>query len=226
MNLTKTSSVGDTAFARFLTSVFTYMALGLVVAGLVGGFVGTNPVLMAAIFGNTILKWVVLLLPLALVFVITPVVAAGGAIGLMGFLAFTASMGLSTAGVFALYTLGSIGSIFFITAGMFGGMAAFGLMTKRDLSAMGSFLIMVVWGLILVGLVNIFIGSAMISTLFSVVAVIAFAGLTAYDLQKLRTDYFSGANTDGFALLGALTLFLDFINIFLNLLSLFGVKKD
>lgn len=226
MNLSKTSSVGDSAFARFLTSVFSYMALGLVIAGLVGAFVGTSPALMAAIFGNTVLKWAVLLLPLALVFIIGPVVAVGGIVGLLGFSAFTASMGLAMAGIFAIYTLGSIGSIFFITAGMFGGMAAFGLMTKRDLTAMGSFLIMVVWGLILVAIVNIFLGSALLSTLFSAVAVLVFAGLTAYDLQKLRNNFYAGDDSDGAALMGALTLFLDFVNIFINLLSLFGVKKD
>jgi FtsH-binding integral membrane protein len=147
------------------------------------------------------------------------------------FMAFSALMGLSMSSIFVVYTSTSIAKVFFITAATFASASLYGYTTGRDLTSMGSFLIMGVFGLIIASVVNIFLASSILSWIISVVGVIAFTGLTAYDTQKLKEEYLSNGEVYGFdspeksSIFGALTLYLDCVNIFISLLQLLGERK-
>jgi hypothetical protein len=138
-------------------------------------------------------------------------------------------MGISLSNLFLLYTGASIARVFFITAGLFGGMSLYGYTTKRDLTGMGSFLIMGVWGLLIASLVNIFMQSSMMQFAISVLSVLIFTGLTAYDTQKIKGMYYALAGTGEMAakmaIMGALNLYMDFINIFIHLMRLMGERR-
>jgi hypothetical protein len=166
----------------------------------------------------------------ALVLVIRPVayrISAAAATVL--FLIYAALVGMAISGIFVVYKLSSIGGVFVITAGMFGGMSLFGFITKRDLTTIGSLCMMAFWGIFLASLVNIFIGSSGMSWIISFIGVFVFTGLTAYDTQKLKTlaeDTRGNADMAArVAIIGSLELYLDFINLFLSLLRLFGSRK-
>lgn len=148
------------------------------------------------------------------------------------FWAFSASMGVSLSTIFVLYTTASIAQVFFITAGTFAAASLYGYTTGRDLTTMGGFLIMGAIGIFIASMVNIFLASSMMTFIISILAVVIFTGLTAYDTQKLKEEYFSRGEVYGFdsptksSIFGALTLYLDFINIFVHLMQLIGIKKD
>jgi FtsH-binding integral membrane protein len=219
----------DEGLRRHMLSVYNYMALGLVLTGVVAYLVGTTPALYGPIFG-TPLKWVVMLAPLAFVFFISfraDTITASTAQAL--FWAFCAVMGLSLASIFLVFTGASIARVFFIAAGMFGAASLFGYTTTADLTKLGSFLFMGLIGIVLAGLVNLLIGSNALQFAISVIGVIVFTGLAAYDTQAIKEAYAENAGSEAnskLAVLGALSLYLSFINLFQMLLHLGGQREE
>ncbi|HJM92169.1 MAG: Bax inhibitor-1/YccA family protein [Alphaproteobacteria bacterium] len=211
-----------------MLKVYNYMGSALLLSGIIAYAVAHTPALMQAIFG-TPLMWVVMLAPLGLVMFLGARInkmSAGAAQAT--FWIFAALMGASLASIFVVYTQTSIVRVFMITAVTFGAMSLWGYTTKKDLSGMGSFLMMGLIGIIVASLVNIFLQSSMMHWVISVIGVLVFTGLTAYDTQKIKNNYYEGdgeAVMGKKAIMGALTLYLDFINLFLMLLHLFGNRE-
>ncbi|MEK0083797.1 Bax inhibitor-1/YccA family protein [Benzoatithermus flavus] len=219
----------DEGLRRHMLQVYNYMMLGLALTGIVAYLVGTIPALYVPIFG-TPLKWVVMLAPLAFVFFFSFRLAAmSAATAQMTFWAFCAVMGLSMASIFLVFTGASIARVFFITAAMFGAASLYGYTTKADLTKFGSFLFMGLIGIIIASLVNIFVGSSAIQFAVSVIGVIVFTGLAAYDTQMIKETYAENAGIEAnskLAVFGALQLYLSFINLFQMLLSLMGQREE
>jgi FtsH-binding integral membrane protein len=231
----------DQGLRAYMLGVYNYMTLGLGVTGLVAlgtymlAVAKTAPGALALTpFGQmlytTPLRWVVILSPLAFVFFIgarANSISAATARNL--FLAFAAVMGLSMSSLLLIFTGVSVARIFFITAAAFGGLSLYGYMTQRDLSAFGSFLVMGVWGLVIAGLVNLFLQSTGLQFALSIIAVLVFAGLTAWDTQNIKDMYYASDSYEVAqkkSVFGALSLYLDFINMFQSLLFLFGQRND
>ena len=225
----------DEGLRSFLLRVYNYMAIGLAVTG-VAAF-GTAAMAVSngqlTSFGYALyaspLKWVVMLAPLGFVFFLSARInSMSVSAAQLTFWAFAALMGLSLSSIFLVFTGESIARVFFLTAATFGAMSLYGYTTKRDLSGMGSFLFMGLIGIIIASIVNIFIGSSAIQFAVSVIGVLIFTGLTAYDTQQIKEMYYVG--DDGTvagrkAISGALRLYLDFINLFMMLLQLFGNRE-
>jgi FtsH-binding integral membrane protein len=215
----------------FLAKVFNWMAIGLGLTGLIAFFTASSG--LALSIAASPLFMILLLAELGLVFFLSArieKIQAGTATGL--FLGYSVLNGLTLSTIFLAYTRASIGGTFLITAGMFGAMAVYGMVTKRDLSGMGSFLFMGLIGIILASVVNIFLKSSSLYWAISVIGVLVFVGLTAWDVQKIKTmgeqgimEQGEGAIRKG-AIIGALALYLDFINLFLMLLRFFGGSRD
>jgi uncharacterized protein len=218
----------DVGLRQYMLRVYNYMAGGLALTGVVALLVASSPDLIRAIYG-TPLQWVVMLAPLAFVMVLSFGInrlslGASQAI----FWGFAAVMGLSLSWIFLRYTGASVARVFFITGGTFAGMSLYGYTTKRDLTGIGSFLFMGLIGIIIASLVNLFLQSSALYFAISVIGVLIFVGLTAYDTQRIKEMYWAGdaAIVAGKkAIMGALTLYLDFINLFLMLLRLFGDRR-
>ena len=205
--------------------VYNHMCLAVLNSMIVGYFVSTNTQLMATLFG-TPLKWVVIFAPLVAVLLVSFTINKVGKVAATLMLhGFAALMGLSFAAIFVIYTVGSITSAFMGAAILFGTMSFYGYFTKRSLETMGQFMFIGLIAIIIASIVNIFIGSTVMTMVISAIAIIIFLGLTAYDTQKIR-EQLSVSNEGNVEVVGALTLYLDFINLFLNLLQLFGIKKD
>jgi len=227
-----TTATVDAGLRSYMLQVYNYMTLGLGVTGVVAFFfnrwVMSSPQLIETFYVGP-LFWVIALAPLALVLVLSFGVSRlslGAAQA--AFWAFAVAMGLSLSSIFAAYTGESIARVFFITAGTFGAMSLWGYTTKRDLTSMGSFLFMGLIGLIIASVVNIFLASSALAFGISIVGVLVFVGLTAYDTQKIKEMYFEGddaATMGKKTIMGALSLYLDFINLFLMLLRLFGNRE-
>jgi FtsH-binding integral membrane protein len=219
----------DEGLRSYMLQVYNYMGLGLAITGVVAFLVAATPALYEPIF-TTPLKWVVMLAPLGFVFFLSAKIrtmSAGAA--QMTFWAFAAVMGLSMASIFLVFTGASIARVFFITAAMFGSMSIYGYVTKRDLSAWGSFLFMGLIGIIIAMVVNIFLQSAAVQFAVSVSGVLVFTGLTAYDTQRIKSMYYELDAADVAtrkAIMGALSLYLNFINMFVMLLQLFGATRE
>ncbi len=218
----------DAGLRRYMLQVYNTMAGGLALTGLVAyAAVATGFYQQIA---GTPLIWVVMLAPLAAVLFLSfriEKMSTGAAMTL--FWVYAGLVGLSLAGIFLVYTSTSIARIFFITAATFAATSLYGYTTRRDLSSFGSFLFMGVIGIVIASLVNIFIGSTALQFAISVITVLVFTGLTAYDTQRIKEVYLASDAGDVMAkkaLLGALALYLDFINIFLALLQLFGERRD
>ncbi len=216
----------DVGLRQYMLRVYNYMAGGLAITGVIA-FLSQG--IYVQYIAHTPLYWVVLLAPLALVMVMSVGVQRMSLGALQAsFWGYSALMGLWFAGIFLLFTTESIARVFFITAGTFAAMSLYGYTTRTDLSRFGSFLMMGLIGIILASLVNIFIGSSAIQFAVSVIGIIVFVGLTAYDTQRIKEMYFEG---DGDvvagkkAIMGALALYLDFINLFLLLLQFLGVQR-
>lgn len=215
----------------FLYKVFGWMSFALAVSGITAYFIGTSEVLHKAIMGNTGIVIGLVILQLVLVIALSAAIQSlshGAAFTL--FAIYAVLTGTTLSSVFILYTAASITSTFFIAAGMFAGMALYGAFTKTDLSRMGTFLMMALIGMLIAMVVNIFVKSAGLDLAISSIGVLVFAGFTAYDLQKIkafaqRVDVQGGAVAN-IALLAALELYLDFINLFLSLLRLMGNRKQ
>ena len=218
----------DAALRGFMLGVFNTMAGGLALTGLVA-YAAAASGLYAAIAGTPLL-WVVVLAPVALALLLgfgIERMSPGAA--RLAFWSYAALMGLSLAGIFLVYTGASIARVFFISAGAFAATAAWGYTTRTDLSRFGSFLFMGLIGIVLASLVNVFLASSAVQLAVSVIGVLVFTGLTAYDTQRLKEMYAStwaGDARGRLATLGALMLYLDFINLFVSLLQLFGTRRD
>ncbi|MBB3312230.1 hypothetical protein FHT78_004012 [Rhizobium sp. BK196] len=218
----------DEGLRQHMLRVYNYMALGLVITGIVAFIVGSTPALYVPIF-QTPLKWVVMLAPLAFVFFFSfRIQSMSSSTAQMTFWAFCAVMGLSLASVFLVFTKTSIAQTFFITAAMFGAISLYGYTTKRDLSKMGSFLMMGLFGIIIAGIVNIFLGSSALQFAISVIGIVVFVGLTAYDTQNIKEQYsenYDQESNQKLAVFGALSLYLNFVNIFQLLLNFTGERE-
>ncbi|BBD08985.1 Bax inhibitor-1/YccA family protein [Desulfovibrio ferrophilus] len=216
----------------FMRGVYQWMSLGLALTAGVAFFTASSPALLNALFSNQIMAFVVMLAPFGLVIALSAGInkmSASMATGM--FMAYSALMGLSLSTVLIVYTGQSVFSAFVTAAGMFGAMSVYGMTTKKDLTSWGSFLFMGLVGIIIASVVNIFLGSSQMSFIISFLGVIIFTGLTAYDTQKLKVMGETAPANDATAvrrgvILGALTLYLDFINLFLMLLRLMGSTRD
>jgi uncharacterized protein len=218
----------DVGLRQYMLSVYNYMAGGLALTGLVAYFAAASGFYQAIV--GTPLFWVVLLAPLGMVLLLSFGIQrmSLGATQL-SFWVYAALVGLSLAGIFLVYTQASIARVFFITAGTFAAMSLYGYTTRRDLSQFGSFLMMGLIGIILASLVNLFIQSSALQFAVSVIGVIVFVGLTAYDTQRIKGMYFAGDTAviaGKKAIMGALQLYLDFINLFILLLQFMGARRD
>jgi FtsH-binding integral membrane protein len=223
----------DEGLRAYMLRVYNYMAGGVALTGLVAYFTAqaamSNPAIAQAMYG-TPLKYVIMFAPLAFVFYLSfRVYKMSPAAAQIAFWLFAGVMGLSLASIFLVFTGQSITQVFFVTAGAFAGLSLFGYTTKKDLSGWGSFLIMGVIGLILAAIVNLFLQSSALMFAVSVLGVVIFAGLTAYDTQRIKDEYYSiagdAAAMTKTAVMGALSLYLDFINMFTSLLSLIGNRE-
>jgi len=210
-----------------LWTTYRWMAAGLGVTGLVAMLVASSPAALEIVLGSRLTFYILLFAQLGLVLAFNRVaVRARTATVAAMFLGYAALTGVTTSVIFLVYTMSSIASVFFVTAGAFAGLSVVGLVTKRDLSAVGRFAIFALIGIILASLVSFFVPSAGLNFAIAVVGVLVFAALTAYDTQKLKTLFASGEVHANMPLVGALTLYLDFINMFLFLLQLFGRRRD
>jgi len=205
--------------------VYGHMSLAVVVSMLVSYFVGTSPELLQFFFTG-VLKWIVIFAPLAAIFGVSYVLGNNPSKGVAQLClhGFAALMGLSFATIFAVFNMGSIVSAFMGAAILFGVMSGYGYFTKKDLSSMGQMMIVGLIAIIIASIVNIFIGSTVLQMVISALAIIIFLGLTAYDTQQIR-EAVSVDTSPAVEVTGALTLYMDFINLFLNLLQLFGERK-
>lgn len=221
----------DEGLRAYMLKVYNYMAGGLVLTAL-SAYATVNTPLFNLFFnanGLTGFGWLIFLAPLLMVLVFNSVVRRGTIGQVQGvFWGFSALMGMSIAPVMLIYTASSMTRVFLITAGTFGAMSLYGYTTKRDLTGMGSFLIMGLWGVIIASIVNIFLKSPAMYYVLSYISVAIFVGLTAYDTQKIRSLYASADGEDTLirkAVVGALELYLDFINLFLSLLRIMGNRR-
>ena len=225
----RSSEIFDEGLRQHMLRIYNYMCLGLFVTGVVALVVGSTPALYVPIF-STPLKWVVMLAPLAFVlFLSFRLQSMSAASAQIIFWAFCAVMGLSMASIFLVFTGTSIARTFFIAATMFGVTSLYGYTTKRDLSQFGSFLIMGLIGVIVASLINLFLGSTMLQFLVSVIGIFVFVGLTAWDTQQIKEQYAENFDTESqqkLAVFGALSLYLNFINIFQLLLNLTGQREE
>lgn len=221
----------SSAFPALMRKVYVWMTLALVLTGATAYGVATSPGLLMALATNKVLFFGLVIAEFALVF------GVSGAINRLSlttatlmFVAYSVINGALLSFIFLAYTMSSITSVFFITAGTFAAMAIFGYTTKKDLTSIGRLLFMALIGIIIATIVNMFIGSEGMSMIISYVGVFVFVGLTAYDSQKIKEMLLSqGAGREQgqkLALLGALTLYLDFINLFIYLLRILGSKRD
>jgi len=223
----------DTSSA-FLANVFTYMGGALAITGLLAYWFGNTPSLMAYLInptgGASTLGYVMMFAPLAFVLVMSFAFSKLSSFSLLVlFVVYSAVMGLSMSFIFLAYTASSIASTFFITAATFGVMAVLGYTTKQDLTKFGSILFMALIGIIIASVVNMFLGNGMLDIIISCVGVLVFTGLTAYDVQKLKrigagVEY-GTESANKLAIMGALNLYLDFVNLFMMLLRLFGNRR-
>lgn len=234
----------DTGLRKYMLGVYNYMASGLLLTGIIALLFATTPALLQLLYAPvqtpagivvkpTILAWAAMLSPLAFVLVLSFGInrlskTAAQAL----FWAFSAAMGLSLTNIFLVFTGESIARVFFITAGTFAAMSIYGYTTQRDLSKLGSFLIMGLIGIIIASLVNMFLGSSALQFAISVIGVLVFVGLTAFDTQRIKSDYIEHAYAEGTEIaakrtvMDSLALYLNFINLFMLLLQLFGQRQE
>lgn len=215
---------------EYMQRVYGWMVGGLVVTAVVALFVASSMETFIGLWSNPLFSTITMLAPLGLVFFISGAIhRISAATASMLFIVYSALMGLSLSRIFIAFDPSSIASTFFISAGMFASMSAYGWLTKRDLSSMGSFLFMGLIGVVLAAVVNWFLNSSALDFAISVVGVLVFTGLTAYDTQRLKEEYVVGSEATAAgkkaAILGALSLYLDFINLFLFLLRLLGRRN-
>ena len=231
----------DEGLRAYMLKVYNYMTTGLLITGLISYFFGKASVVtndIGQIIGltnvgnllfNSPLQWIVMLAPLGMVFYLSfRINKMSLPSAQITFWIFATLMGLSLASIFIVYTGASIARVFFICSATFAAMSLYGYTTKRDLTAIGGFLIMGLFGIIIASIVNIFMQSPAMYFAISIIGVLVFVGLTAYDTQKIKNMYYaadSEVQSGKKAIMGALTLYLDFINLFIMLLRLFGQRR-
>jgi FtsH-binding integral membrane protein len=205
--------------------VYGHMSLAVIVSMIISYFVGTSPELLAFFFTG-VMKWIVIFAPLVAIFGIAILLNASPTkqMAQLCLHGFAALMGLSFATIFAVFTMGSIVSAFMGASILFGVMSGYGYFTKQSLDSVGKFMFVGLIAIVIASIVNIFIGSTVMQMVISALAIIIFLGLTAYDTQKIREELSIETN-DSAEVRGALTLYMDFINLFINLLQLFGDRK-
>ncbi|MDR2589260.1 MAG: Bax inhibitor-1/YccA family protein [Spirochaetales bacterium] len=215
-----------------LKNVYIWMAAGLALTGIVAYGVATNPRLLASIFSSSFTFFGIIIAEFALVFFLSSrIMTMSVSMATICFAAYAALNGVTMSLIFLVYTSSSIAQVFFITAGTFAGMSVYAVTTRRDLSRIGSYLVMALIGLIVASLVNMFLKSSSFDWLISVVGVLVFVGLTAYDTQRIKkwSAQAGGSGDEALfvrmSILGALHLYLDFVNLFLYLLRLFGKRR-
>ncbi len=233
---TKTLAAGSTQAASYdeglrayMLRVYNYMGGALALSGVVAMLTASSEAMLSAIFG-TPLAWVVMLAPLGFViFLSARVHKMSVTAAQTTFWLYAAMMGLSLASIFVMYTGASVARVFFITASVFGAMSLYGYTTKRDLTGMGSFLLMGLVGVILASLVNIFLKSDALHFALSIIGTLVFVGLTAWDTQRIKATYYQSAGSGELlaksAIMGALSLYLDFINLLIHMLHFFGDRR-
>jgi hypothetical protein len=238
---TTTTHIIDEGLRAYMLKVYNYMTSGIFLTGIISLILFKLSVVMApdgTITGltavgnalyNSALMWIVMLAPLGVVFYMSfGIKKMSAAKAQTTFWFFAALMGASLSSIFLIYTGASITRVFFITAGTFGAMSIYGYTTKKDLTKLGSFLMMGLFGIIIASIVNMFMKSTMMYYVISIIGVLVFVGLTAYDTQKIKNMYLvsdTGEIMGKKAVMGALTLYLDFINLFIMLLRLFGQRR-
>ncbi|MBL8832360.1 MAG: Bax inhibitor-1/YccA family protein [Rhodospirillales bacterium] len=219
----------DEGLRSYMLGIYNYMASAVALSGIVAFLVAGSPAVSQLIFG-TPLKWVVMLAPLGFVMLMSFRFEKMSKPALLAmFWVFAALMGASLAAILLVFTGASVARAFFIAAGMFAGVSIYGYTTKADLSKFSTFLIMGLIGVVIAGLVNIFVQSSMMQFVISVASVLVFCGLTAWDTQRLKDTYAETAGTElegKLAVMGALSLYLNFVNLFQALVSLFGQKDE
>jgi FtsH-binding integral membrane protein len=232
------TAVVDVGLRQYMLRVYNYMASGLALTGLTAALVASTPALYQLLFqigprgtvGMTPLGWVVTFAPIGLVLALSFGISRMRASTAQTlFWVYAALMGLSLSSVFLVYTGASVTRVFFITAASFAGLSLWGYTTKRDLTGFGSFLIIGLFGMIIASLVNMFLGSSTMQFVISVAGVLIFAGLTAYDTQKIKEMYWAADDSEVAgkkSVMGALTLYLDFINLFILLLRFMGDRRQ
>ena len=225
----------DLGLKAYMNKVYSFMAVGLALTGVIAHLTSTMAFdfrtnTMTA-FGNAIygspLAFIIMLAPLGFIIALNMGIAKmkESTVQVL-FWAFAAVMGLSLSSIFIQYTGESIARVFFISAGAFGALSLYGYTTKKDLTGWGSFLFIGLIGILIASIVNIFVASSALQFGISVIGVLVFAGLTAYDTQRIKAMYFDGSGQEGKkAIMGALTLYLDFINLFIMLIQLFGQRR-
>lgn len=229
-NLTRTYA-SKTVQATLMRNVYTWMTLALVITGFVALYVAKSYTLLSMIIENRMLFWGLLIAEVGLVIYLSARIhRIAFSTATLLFIAYSILNGVTLSFIFMVYTMSSIATTFFVTAGTFGAMALYGYVTKKDLSRLGNICIMALMGLIIASLVNLFLHNSMMDLIISGIGVLLFTGLTAYDSQKIKqllTDDELEVNdtTQKIALMGAMTLYLDFINLFLYLLRFLGDRK-
>ncbi len=218
------------AFPTLMRKTYLWMAMALVITGLTAYVAATNAAMTQFLFTHASMIWILFLAEIGLVVALSAAIRkiSLSAATLM-FVAYAALNGITFSSLFYVYTMGSLASTFFVTAGTFGAMSLVGFFTKADLSSLGKILLMALIGLIIASVVNIFVGSSGLEMIMTYIGVLIFVGLTAYDTQKIKQMFLTAPDasesTQKYAVLGALTLYLDFINLFLYLLRIFG-RRD
>ncbi len=217
--------------AGFMTKVYGWMSFALLITGFVAMYVASNPALVQAIFGNKLVFWGLIIGELLLVgYLAVAVRKMSAMVATLVFLGYSALNGVTMSFIFLLYTAESIGSTFIITAGTFGVMSIYGYFTKKDLTSIGNLFYMALIGFVIATLVNMFFKNEMLYWIITYIGIIIFVGLIAYDTQKIKAmNIIGNEGTDEDrkeAIMGALTLYLDFINLFLLLLRLLGRSRD
>ena len=230
-NSIESTRYSDSVVATLMRNVYIWMTLALVITGLTAMVTAKSEALMTFIFTNNWALIALMILQLGLVFYFSARLnRMSFSTATAVFILYSAITGLTFSSIFVVFSMSSIATTFFITAGMFAAMALVGSFTKKDLSGMGKFALMALIGLIIAGIVNMFLRNAMMDFIVSGIGVLVFAGLTAYDSQKIRQmlqmQSEINESTQKLALLGSLSLYLDFINIFLYLLRFFGSSRD
>ncbi len=225
------TAVIDQGLRAHMNKVYGLMSVGMLLTAGVAWSVGTSPAMVAAIFG-TPLKWLVMFAPLVMVFAFGALInRMSVAAAQLFFYVYASVMGLSLSFIFAAYTQTSIAQTFLVTSIAFAGLSLYGYTTKRDLSGMGTFLMMGLIGLVVASIVNIFLASSALAFAVSVIGVLIFAGLTAYDTQSIKNEYIAHAQQGDAdwlgksAIMGALRLYMDFINMFMFLLQFLGNRE-
>lgn len=232
-NYDKGIATSTSAYATLMRNVYTWMACGLAMTGLAAWLIAGMPNVLYAIMSNSILFWGLMIAEIGIViYFSTRIMKMEYMTAGILFALYSIINGVTMSFIFLAYTMESISQTFFITAGTFAGMAFVGTVVKKDLSSIGRFLTMLLIGLIIATVVNLFVASSGLAMLLNYAGVVIFVGLTAYDAQKIKemmyesSAYGETEQTNKLALLGALTLYLDFINLFLYLLRLFGNRRD